>query len=206
MNAFAVTSMTDFILSCEVLFFAGMLAQIRKARYSAVWFWSGMMLLLGLATLAGGIDHGFFQQAGLSRYFIQKLTWILMGLMTFFLLMTTASQFYSARTRRIILVFGIVQFIAYTAAILRIASFMVVIVNYAPVMLWLLVMCVIHMKKNSGFGSLIAGIVILFVASGIQRTHIDIFNPVDQNGLYHIISMVGIIFMYLGGKRLKNSL
>ncbi len=205
MDAFAVTSITNFILAAEVFFFAGMLAQISKARFSAAWFWSGMMLFLGLATIAGGIDHGFFQGPGLPRTFIQLLTWILLGMMTFFLLMTIAAQFFSRPVRRYFLIFGIVQSIAYTIAILEVTNFLVVIVNYAPVMLFLLVMCLLNVKNSPGLRNMIAGVLILFGASAIQRIGMLFFGSLDQNGVYHLISMVGVIWIYLGGKALRDT-
>jgi hypothetical protein len=205
MNASAVTSITNFLLASEVFFFAGRLAQNPKARFSAAWFWSGMMLLLGSATLIGGIDHGFFQGSDLPRTCIQRLTWIFLGAMTFFLLMTIATQFFTRPVRRFFLIFGIAQFAGAAVAVLLIASYGVVILNYAPVMLLLLVLCLKDLKGNPGFRKLVAGILILFTASAIQRSSITAFAPLDQNGLYHLISMVGIVYLYLGGKNLRNT-
>jgi hypothetical protein len=204
-NAIAVTSITNFILACEVFFLAGLSAQKPKARFSAAWFWSGMLILLGLATLIGGIDHGFFQNSGLPRYFIQRLTWIVLGAMTFFLLMTVAGQFFARRFRKMMLIFGIIQFVAGAIAVLLIENFLVVILNYTPVMLFLLIMNLVHMKENPGSRNLIAGILILFAASAVQRAGIDLFYPLDRNGLYHLVSMAGVVFMYRGGLHLRNA-
>jgi hypothetical protein len=206
MNTLAITSITNFVLASEVFFLAGMLTQKPKARFSAAWFWNGMMILLGLATLIGGIDHGFFEGPGLPRYFIQRSTWIVLGAMTFFLLMTIAMQFFSRQVQRLFLIFGIIQFTANTIAVLLIDNFLDVILNYTPVMLLLLVMNFINLKNGPGSRSMITGILILFVASAIQGLGIDIFNPLDRNGLYHLVSMVGIVFMYLGGLHLRNAL
>jgi len=206
MNALAITSITNFVLAGEVFFLAGMLVQKPKARFSSAWFWSGMIVLLGLATLIGGIDHGFFEGPGLPRYCIQRLTWIVLGAMTFFLLMTIAKQFFSRKVQRLFLIFGIVQFTADTIAVLLIDSFLVVILNYTPVMLLLLVMSLVDLKNGPGSRNMIAGILILFVASAIQALGIDIFNPLNRDGLYHLVSMAGIIFMYLGGRHLRNAL
>jgi hypothetical protein len=205
-NALAITSITNFVLASEVFFLAGMLAQKPKARFSAAWFWTGMMILLGLATLIGGIDHGFFEGPGLPRYFIQRLTWIVLGAMTFFLLMTIATQFFSRQVQRLLLIFGIILFTADTIAVLLIDSFLIVILDYTPVMLLLLVMSLIGLKNNPGSRCMIAGILILIMASAIQGLGMDIFNPVDRNGVYHLVSMVGIVFMYLGGQHFRNAL
>jgi hypothetical protein len=205
-NALAVTSITNFVLACELFFLAGMLVKIPKARFSAVWFYSGMMVCLGVATLVGGIDHGFFQGPGLPRYFIQRLTWIVLGVMTFFLLMTIATQFFPRRVHRHFLIVGMIQFAVYAAAVLLINSFLIVILNYTPVMLLLLILSLMDLKNGSGLQGIIAGVLILFAASAIQRVGMDIFSPLDRNGLYHLVSMVGIVFMYLGGRHLRNAL
>lgn len=203
MNALAITSITDFILASELFFLAGMLVSIPKARFSAAWFWSGAMFLLGMAALIGGIDHGFFEVAGVPRYFIQRANWIVLGAMTFFLLMATAMQFFSIQAQRLWMLFGLVQFIAYTIAVLLIDSFLIVILNYAPVMVLFLAMNFIGRNTGTGSWTMIVGIMILFAASAIQALGIDVFSPLDHNGLYHLVSMLGVLFLYFGGLRLR---
>jgi hypothetical protein len=204
-NAVTITSITNFMLASEVFFVAGMLVQLPKAHFSAAWFWAAALSLLGLAALLGGIDHGFFEGAGLSRYFIQRADWIVLGLMTFCTLMTVATQFFSRKAQRFFLIFGIIQFAVNTIVVLLIDSFLDVILNYTPVMILLLVMNIIRLKQGTGSWRLIAGILILFTASTIQALGIDWFSPVDRNGLYHLITMLGVIFLYLGGLRLQNA-
>lgn len=204
MNAVAVTAITNFILACEVFFLGGMLVQKSKERFSPAWYWSGMMVLLGLAALIGGIDHGFFEQAGLSRDVIQRSNWIVLGMMTFFLLMTIAAQFFSRRVQSFFLIFGGIQFIANAGVVLLIDSFLDVILNYAPVMLLLLIMNLRNLKNGSGSWVMVVGILIQFVAAAIQASGMDVFTPLNHNGVYHLVSMVGIVFLYLGGQRLRT--
>ncbi len=205
MDTLAVTAITDFILACELMLLAGMLFVVPKDRFSATWFWSGAMFLLGLAALIGGIDHGFIEPAGLPRYFIQRINWIVLGVMTFFLLMTTAMQFFSHKSQRLCVYVGLVQFLAYSVAVAFIDSFLVVIVNYAPMMVLFLAMNVAGLKAGKGSWPMIVGIVILFIASAIQMLGIDVFSPLDHNGLYHVVSMLGVVFLYIGGLRLRTS-
>jgi hypothetical protein len=204
MNALAITSITNFIFASEVLLLAGMLVNMPKARFSAAWFWSGAMVLLGVAALIGGIDHGFFEVAGLPRYFIQRANWIVLGATTFFLLMATAMQFFSTRAQRLFMMFGLVQFVANTIVVLLIDSFLDVVLNYAPVMVLLLAMNFIGLKSGAGSWSMIVGIVILFAASAIQALGMDAYSPLDHNGLYHLVSMLGVLFLYFGGLRLRS--
>ena len=204
LTAASVTAITDFMLASEAFFLAGLTAGRPKARFSAAWFWAGMLVLLGLGALLGGIDHGFFEPAGLPRYGIERANWIVLGAMTFCLLMATAKQFFPPAVERVVLAVGVVQFAIDTAAVLLVDSFLDVILNYAPVIVLLLAMSAIGLKKGTGSWAMIAGILVLFLASGIQAMGVDTLSPLDHNGLYHVVTMAGVAFLYLGGKRLKD--
>ena len=47
------------------------------------------------------------------------------------------------------------------------------------------------------------GVLVLLTASAVQALGVNAFSPLDHDGLYHAISMVGVVFMYWGGQRLK---
>ena len=204
MTAQAITSITDLLLAAEVFFLAGRMTRTPKDRLSAAWYFSGVLLLLGVAALLGGIDHGFFEQTNMPRYLIQRSDWIVLGGVTFCLLMTTAKQFFPPRVQRVVFIAAVVQFAADTAAVLLVDSFLDVILNYVPVMLLLLVMSFIGLRSGIGSAQMVAGILILFAASGIQAAGLDVFRPLDRNGLYHLVSMIGVAFLYLGGVQLRT--
>jgi len=203
LTAAGVTAITDFMLAGEVFFLAGWTAARPKARFSAAWFWAGTLLLLGLGALIGGVDHGFFEPANLPRYVIGRVNRIVLGAMTFCLLMATAKQFFPPSAQRVVAIVGIAQFAIDTAAVLLVDSFLDVILNYAPVIVLLLAMSCVGLRKGTGSWPMIAGILIQFAASAIQAMGVDRLSPLDHNGLYHAISMVSVIFLYLGGKRLN---
>jgi hypothetical protein len=121
---------------------------------------------------------------------------------TFCLLVTTAKQFCPPKLQNITLIVAIVQFAVYAIAVLLVDSFAVVIVNYVPVMILLLVMSCISLRSGRGSSQMIAGILILFAASGLQAAGVNVFMPLDRNGLYHVVSMVGVAYLYLGGVQL----
>jgi hypothetical protein len=204
MTALAITAITDFLLASEAFFLAGRLSSKPKDRFSAAWYFSGVLLLLGIAALLGGIDHGFFQPANLPRYIIQRSDWIVLGGVTFCLLMTTARQFWAPAVQRIALIVAMVQFAVDTVAVLWVDSFAAVILNYAPVMLLLLVMNFAGLRSGTGSRHMVAGILILFAASAVQAVRVDVFSPLDHNGLYHFLSMIGVAFLYAGGVKLKR--
>ena len=68
----SITSITNFLLAAELFYLVGLMARTPKARDSAAWFWAGAMLALATSALLGGIDHGFVEPAGLSRYWVQR--------------------------------------------------------------------------------------------------------------------------------------
>ena len=204
MTAQAITSITGLLLAAEAFFFAGMMSGTPRVRYAAAWYFSGVLLLLGVAALLGGIDHGFFEPANMPRYLIQRSDWIVLGGVTFCLLMTTAKQFFPPAVQRVVLFAALVQFAADTAAALLVDSLLVVILSYAPVMLLLLVMSFIGLRSGRGSPQMVAGILILFAGSGIQAAGLDVFRPLDRNGLYHLLSMVGVAFLYFGGTQLRT--
>ena len=203
METLAITSITNFILASELFFLAGLMVKTPKARFSAAWFWGGAMFALASSALIAGIDHGFVEPADLSRYFIQRPNWIVVGVATFCMLLATARQFFPSRWQRPALILGSIELIVYAIAVLLVGDFRVVIVNYVPVMLLLLLMSVRGLKHGTGSWQMIVGVVVLLAASAVQALGVDLFNPLDQNGLYHMISIVGVLFMYWGGQRLK---
>jgi hypothetical protein len=71
------------------------------------------MLFLAAGLLAGGLDHGFFEPKGDTpgRRIMQKVTWICIGIMTFFTLLTTVYLFAPAEWRLPLVLLGFIQFL-----------------------------------------------------------------------------------------------
>lgn len=203
MDTLAITSVTNFVLASELFFLAGLMVRTPKARFSAAWFWAGAMLALATSALIGGIDHGFVEPAGLSRYWVQRPNWIVVGLATFCMLLATSRQFLAPRWQRPVLVLGTIQLVAYAILVLQVEDFRIVIANYLPVMLLLLVLSIRGTRYGGGSWQMVAGILLLLAASLVQVLRVDVFSPVSGDGLYHLISMAGVVFMYWGGQRLK---
>jgi hypothetical protein len=204
-SALAITSITNFILACELFFLSGLMVRTPKLRFSAAWFWAGAMLALASSALIGGIDHGFAEPAGQSRYFVQRPNWIVVGVATFCMLMATARQFLAPRWQRPVLLLGVVQLIVYAIAVLQVEDFRIVIINYLPVMLLLLLLSIRGLRAGSGSWQMVTGILVLLAASAVQALRVNAFNPLTGDGLYHLISMAGVVLMYWGGQRLRRT-
>ena len=203
MDTLAITSVTNFVLAALLFFLAGLMVGTPKARFSAAWFWGGALLALATSALLGGIDQGFVEPACLSRYPIQRPNWIVAGIATSCMLLATSRQFLAPRWQRPMIAVAASQLIVYAILVLLIEDFRLVIVNYLPVLLLLLVLSIRGTRHGAGSWQMVAGIVVLRAASAVQALHVDVFSPLSGDGLYHLISMVGVVFMYLGGRRLK---
>lgn len=206
LSALAVTAITNFILASETFFVSGLLFPRPKSKYSAAWFWQFAILLLAVSALIGGIDHGFFEVIGQTpaRAVIQHVNWFFLGLLTLFVFLTTARQFFEPPVRSVLYAIAGIQLVIYTVLMLLSDDFLVVIVNYAPVMLLLLVMSIRGLRDGTGSWAMIAAIVISFLASGVQAAGIDVLSPFDRNSLYHFGMMVAVVLFYLGSKQMKT--
>ncbi len=206
MNALAVTAVTNFILACEVFLIAGLLLGRPKALTSAAGVWALALACLGASALLGGIDHGFVEPFGQTpnRILLERTNWGVLGLTTFGVFMTTARQFFAPGAQRLLFGLAGLQLAVYLVLVAFVGNFLVVIVNYAPVMLFLLVMSVLGLRAGRGSWPMVAGIVLLFIASGVQASGFDALSPVDHNGLYHLIAMAAVVGLYFGGLRLKT--
>ena len=203
MDTLAITSITNFLLASELFFLAGLMVRTPMARFSAAWLWAGAMIALATSALIGGIDHGFVEPAGVSRYWIQRPNWIVVGLVTLCMLLAMSRQFLAPRWHLPVLALGTMQLVAYTMLVLQIEDFRIVIANYLPVILTLLLLSIRGTRHGRGSWQMVAGILLLLGASIVQIVRVDVFSPVSADGLYHLISMAGVVFMYLGGQRLK---
>jgi len=206
MTALQVSALTDFLLACLAFFCAGALAAQPAQCRSAAWYWRGAMFFLALAALLGGTDHGFVEPAGLSRGAIQRTTWVVLGLMTTAVLLTLGAQFLGPARQRLLGGLAAAQLLAYLVAVAVFDSFLVVVVNYLPVILALLAFNLhgLWRRTGEGHGTIVSGILVLLLASAVQALRIDTFSPIDHDGLYHLISMPGVVLLYFGGRRLKT--
>lgn len=204
MTALQASALTDFLLACLSFFCAGALIARPAQPFSAAWYWRGAMLLLALAAMLGGVDHGFVQPTGLPRAGLQRATWALLGLMTTLLLLSLGAQFLAAAPRRVLDGVALVQLLVFAAATLVVDSFIVAVVNYVPVVLALLVFNLAGLRRGEGSPAIVVGLCVLMLASVVQALQIDHFAPIGPDAMYHLISMPGVWLLYIGGRSLKT--
>ncbi len=208
MKALELTAVTNFILASEVFLFSGLLLGKGHRLGSASMLWALAMLFLAIGALAGGIDHGFFEPYGSSptRVLMQKITWICLGLVALFALLTTGWQFFTGgRARIVFLVIGLVQLAVFIVPALLSDNFIVVIIDYAPVMILFLVLNFVGLRAGTGSWAMIVGLLLSFAASALQALGFDALSPLDRNGVYHVLMMASVVFLFLGGQSLAKA-
>jgi hypothetical protein len=216
-KALAVSAMTDFLLAAEAFFLSGRLFGETGTRGSAAWFWAAALFFLGLAALLGGIDHGFLEpaarvatpaiQAGratiTARLAAQRLTWLAIGLLTFCTVLTLGRQFFPARSLPIFMAAGLLQFLLFGTLVVLRGRFILVGLNYAPVLLLFLALNILGLGRGNGSWPMTVGLLVSLLASGVQASGFDRLRPIDHNGLYHLLLMVAAGFLFIGGRDLR---
>jgi hypothetical protein len=205
MKTLEVTAMTCFLAAGEAFLAAGYLLGRMPLFASASGFWGLTMLFLAAGLLIAGLDHGFFEPRGdtRGRMAMQKATWICTGIMTFFTLLSALYQFAPVDWRLPFIIAGLVQLLVFTVFAIRIHNYLVVIINYAPILLILLILNLFGLPSGSGSCFFITGILISIAASACQALGVDTFSPLDRNGLYHVLLMAALVFFFVGGLALK---
>lgn len=206
LTTLAVNSITNVILACEAFFLSGLFYSRPKIKHSVAWYWQWSLLTLSASALLGGIDHGFFEIYGQTplRKIIEHANWLLIGGLTLTVFLTSTRQFIRPGWHKYFYVAAGLQFALYAVVIICVDNFLVVILNYTPVMIWMLAGNLRGLKRGNGSKAMITGILLGFIASGIQASGIDVFSPVDRNSLYHFGMMAAVIFFYRGGLRLPG--
>jgi hypothetical protein len=201
MKTWEVTAITNFLAAGEAFLAAGFLLGRAPRAASAQTFWGLTLLFLAAGLLAGGINHGFFEQKNdpRGRVIMQKATWICTGIMTFFTLLTALYRFAPNEWRAPVVIAGVAQFLVFCFFAIRIDKYLVVILNYAPVLLILLALNIAGLSSGSGSWLVIIGILISLLASLVQALGVDAFSPLDHDGLYHVILMAAVAFFFAGG-------
>jgi hypothetical protein len=199
-----VTVLTDYILAVETLIFGILLKrQADDDHQIPIKFWAIAFFVIALAAITGGTCHGFAKQLAGSVYnFLWKITLYSVGASTLFMLSAAAHATLTGTARRILIILAWVQFCAFIILVARTSDFKYVIFDYVPAMVVILALCLYRL--SSQFSPwLIAGILVSFIAAGIQLSGFTLHKHFNHNDLYHVIQMVAMYLLYRGGKLLK---
>ncbi len=199
-----VTVLTDYILAIETFVFAVLLSrQAARDREITIKFWALAFFVIAIAAITGGTCHGFIRSLPESIYkLLWKITLYAVGVSTLFMLSSTAYATLKDLPRRILLVLAWIQFSVFIIFIARTSDFKYVIYDYVPAMILILALCIF--RWHAPFSAWIsAGILVSFVAAGIQLSGFTLHQHFNHNDLYHVIQIIAMYLLYRGGKLLQ---
>jgi hypothetical protein len=195
-------ALTDYGLAIECALFVYLLQ--RRGRATAP---LGAWLLLffgsiGVASLAGGTVHGFFQEAGTTEW---KVLWgialVAIGATALAGWAIGAGLLFPTPTARRIQVAAGVAFAGYCALVLLVTrDFRAALVFYLPAALFLFgALCLAYVRGRDG-RILVAllGLGLTFIAAVVQQGRIAPHPRFNHNALYHVIQALALWLLFLG--------
>ena len=203
-----MTTITDILIAIVALYYSRELTaiylhQLLNVQYH--WIWTFRMLSLG--ALLGAISHGigpyFHPVAG---DLIWKFTTYCIGIMSYFMVLTMLHHLFDypvvLRLRWIL----IALIIIYLTIVTINDNFINVIRFYVPLMAivvfgllysWLTI-------SANGTDMIILGILISFIAAGMQQSGIVLHEHMNYNDIAHFIQLIAMCCFYRGSLVLKD--
>lgn len=200
------TTLTDYVLGFETLFFAALLLRTCIAEgHISVGLWAAGFVATGIAAITGGTFHGFPGLDSSVRSGLWKCTVVAVGVTSLCLFSSATIAAFRGMTRQILLALCIAEFLIYAVWMAGHTEFKYAIYNYAPAMIGILLIQLYELRGSSAAASwIVAGLVVSFAAVGIQQSGIKIHKNLNYNDLYHIIQMGAMFLLYRGGVLLRD--
>ena len=200
-----MTMLTDYILGAFALYY-GIILFSHVDKNKNRFFWSLAFISLSLSALIGGTYHGFSHLLDeFSKAILWKTTLGLTSIVSLLLLIASVKSTVSAKIQKLIISFGVIKIFIIFPIVIFSNQFKFVVLDYTFNMLVMVVLYIsgsykYEIKSNTKF--IIIGIVISFIAAGIQISKFSIHQNFNNNDLYHLIQIVGLYFFYKGAKTL----
>lgn len=194
------TALTDFFMGLLAGFIAARLSTAIGFRYD-VWTWA--FGLLAFSSFLGAIAHGFEMTKVTNDRLWMPLNLSLglaLGLFVVGSLFDVAGEQTARNVLPIMLALGFVFFLV---TIWKPGSFLTFIAYEALAMLFALGVYVylFFTSARNGAGWMLLGVLVTIIAAAVQATGKagkGIIWYFDNNGVFHVIQMTGIIFLYWG--------
>ena len=199
------TTLTDELLALQTFSYAARLRRGPAREQRSVQMWAVAFAAAGIAALAGGIVHALYIERTPR---LRGALWKVVGLATSLgsAAMLAASVFASLRRpmRTWLLAFAAIKFAASSVATWRLGDFLYIIIDYAASMAILLALQVRDWKRSAAAPWLTGGVLVSFLAAGIQQSGLTLHRHFNFNDLYHVVQMGGFHLLYLGAKRTRD--
>ena len=198
------TSVTDIILAILALSFSLYIYNFgrnRDLKKTLIWFW--MFCLLSVASALGAIAHGI-KMSEQTNYIIWQPINLALGLTISLFVVGVVYDMKNFSLPRILLpIILVIGVLFYLITVMVPGTFIVFILYEAVAMLFAFVSYLLLAIRKKLRGSLLMalGILITIIAAGVQAggaIHIKVIWEFNHNGMFHIIQMIGLVFLLLG--------
>lgn len=200
------TAVTDVILALVAW---GGLLYLRQIGERDPWkagLWAWACGLLALAAGLGAVAHGFQMPEAVNEWFWRPLN-LALGLVVALFLVGVIYDLWGRTQAEIALpVMLSVGVVFFGIVLLKPGNFLIFMVYEVAAMIFALgaYSWLAATGRLPGAGWLAAGVLVTIIAAGIQAgwdgkaTPLTFIWQFDQNGLYHLVQMVGVIFLLVG--------
>lgn len=196
------TLITDYILAGLALYFGMCQWRLASAfRQKSIRLWSIAFFSLAIGAFVGGTSHGFkLYLSDFANQAIWKTTVYAIGVTSFCLFSGTVVATFSAAVQRWLLALAAIKLATYAVWMVSHDAFLYVVLDYAPAMLAVVGLQIYAYQKHQAASApwLIAGIIISFVAAGVQVSGFSVHEHINHNDIYHIIQMAALYFLHRG--------
>lgn len=196
-----VTLLTDYLLAALVAALAiALWRSARATRQGSPRFWAAAFSASALAALAGGSWHGFHLLlpaaiAGL----LWRATTGAIGLAGLLLLLGALRAAIGEPWRTRLTRVAVAKFLIYLVVVNLYDSYAVVIAEYAPNLLAVLLLSLVRFNEAAFARFSCAGILIACVAAAVQLSGLSLHAQFNHNDLYHAVQAVSFWLLYRGG-------
>jgi hypothetical protein len=202
------TALTDLLLALLALGFALQLTPYsRRLRQESIRDWGLAFGALSVGALAGGVSHGFAAHLNPAAYaVVWRITLYSIGFASYYMVAGTARAALRHRVASWLIVVAAVKLAGYLYWTTVRPEFRMAVYDYVPGMAAVLVMgMMLKRRRRESAGSwLAAGVVVSFLAAGVQLSGLTLAENFNHNDLYHVIQMAALVLFYRGASRLQD--
>ena len=202
-------TLTDYALTVLCSYFAFKLWKKHPATLHQK-LWIAFFASLALGAFTGGSVHGFFlDPASWGNQLLWPATLLLIGITAASGWMICGSLLSRSGKIKGWSIFASLTFLIYALVVIFYSRrFVIVIVNYMPAMIAMLIAAILKYKerRSKGYLFITCGILISFVAAFIQQAKIGIHPEYfNHNSLYHLVQGIALWVLYRGACYLLES-
>ena len=194
-----MTLLTDYLLG--VLSTVLAIRMLRRGSVPSRRWWAAALASCALAAFSGGTFHGFLPWlSDRLAATLWTVTLAAIGAASFAAVMATATRHWPLSWRRGTATIVAVKFGIYVAWIVANPIFIAAIFDYSVSFLVVLGVHLNAWRRTGDRDALIVviGVLVSFVAAGIQALGISPHDSFNHNDLYHVVQMAGTWLLYRG--------